>query len=316
MPIKETERDYHRPVMPDEVMDYLGVVPGGIYVDCTAGGGGHLSRILEASGGQGRVVAIDRDGDAIARLEKLCGTHRNLEVVKDNFRELPKILKVLGIDRINGCLMDLGVSSHQLDTPERGFSFMKDGPLDMRMDRESGLSAKDLVNCSSEERLASILRVNGEERYARRIAGGIVRARALKPLATTADLVEVVKASVPRKAWPKDTHVATRTFQALRIEVNFELECLEEAIRSAAECLETGGRLVVITFHSLEDRIVKRTFRDMTGRCICPPGFPVCRCFRPKTVKVLTTKSVQAGEMEMGDNPRSRSARLRACERI
>lgn len=264
----------------------------------------------------GKAIAIDRDSDAVVRLRELCETHQNLEVVKGDFMDLSRILKDLDMKGLNGCLMDLGVSSYQLDTPERGFSFMKEGPLDMRMDREAGLTAADLVNSSSEERLASILRVNGEERYAGRIAAGIARSRLREPIATTADLVEVVKASVPRKAWPGNIHVATRTFQALRIEVNSELEHLEEAIRSAAECLESGGRLVVLTFHSLEDRIVKRTMRDMTGKCVCPSGFPVCRCNRPQVVKLLTSRAVQPGEGEKSENPRSRSAKLRACERI
>ncbi|MFZ0216657.1 MAG: 16S rRNA (cytosine(1402)-N(4))-methyltransferase RsmH [Candidatus Dormiibacterota bacterium] len=292
-------------------MDLLAPAPGATIVDGTLGAAGH-TRALLATLGEGRLVGIDRDPRAIARGFEI-GDPR-LTLVEGNFGDLGTILDRLGIGAIDGVLLDLGFSSDQLDAPERGFSFRAEGPLDMRLDQDGGdPTAADLVNQLTERDLAGIIWRYGEERWARRIAQRIVERR---PLRTTTELADLIAGAIPRGAWPKGIHPATRTFQALRIEVNDELASLERGLGAAIERLRAGGRIVVISFHSLEDGIVKRRFRDETRDCICPPEQPQCTCEHRRRLRILTRKPVQPAPDEIMANPRSRSARLRAAERL
>ena len=308
---------HHLSVMADEVIRFLAPKPGGIYVDGTIGGAGHAARILEASSPGGMLIGFDRDAEALRAAEaRLCPFAGRVRLVQGNFTGVEEALTASGIERIDGILLDLGVSSHQLDSGERGFSFQKDAPLDMRMDRDSGATAAELVNTLPEMDLARIIRDFGEERWARRIAAFIVNARMEAPIETTLRLVDIIKGAIPRGAWEERLHPATRTFQALRIAVNDELASLEKGLDLGIKMLNRGGRSVVISFHSLEDRIVKQSFRRLAGRCTCPKGLPYCVCGNTPLLRVLTGRPVMAGEAEVEANPRARSARLRAAERL
>lgn len=303
----------HKSVLLNEAVEALTVKKDGIYVDVTAGGGGHSSNILKKLGGTGRLVAVDRDPDAAAVLTKRFENEKNATVVNDVFDNIKNILSRNNIEGVDGILADLGVSSYQLDSAERGFSFHKDAPLDMRMSK-SGYSAADAVNNLSEEQLREIIRSYGEEKYAGSIAKNIVKEREKKKIETTFELCDIISASMPAKA-KRDGHPARRTFQALRIYVNRELEMLPGALRDMFDCLNSGGVLAVITFHSLEDRIVKNTFAEFCRGCICPPEFPVCVCGK-KPKGEITVRSMQPSEEEIQENPRSRSARLRAVRKL
>ena len=305
------ESGYHRPVLLDETIEALNIRPDGIYLDGTAGGGGHSFAIASRLT-TGRLISLDRDPDAIAeagaRLKGLPAT-----VVQSNFSEMDKVLCSLGIDRVDGILLDIGVSSHQLDTAARGFSYHADAPLDMRMS-QSGRSAADLVNEYSEQELTKIFFEYGEEKFSRGIARAIVRERAAAPILTTLQLADIIRDAVPAAA-RRDGHPARRVFQALRIAVNGELDHLSAALDVAFDCLNDGGRIAVITFHSLEDRIVKQRFTSWRQGCTCPKDFPVCVCGRtPAAVPVGKPQEASAKELE--ENPRSRSAKLRCVERV
>lgn len=302
----------HIPVLFNETIDALNVRPDGIYVDCTAGGGGHCAAVAERLT-TGRIIAIDQDPEAVANLQERFKNNGRVTIVHDNFVNISSILENLGIDGVDGIMADLGVSSHQLDTDERGFSFHKDAPLDMRMSME-GMSAADLVNTAAQSKLQKIIYTYGEEKFAPSIARNIVKAREKKPIETTFELVDIIKASMPMKA-KRDGHPARKTFQALRIEVNGELEKLERALDDMFEELKPSGRIAIITFHSLEDRIVKKKFNKFCEGCICPPEFPVCVCGRKPRGK-LPFKSKAPTENEVGENFRAHSARLRAIEKI
>lgn len=302
----------HIPVLFNETIDALNVRPDGIYVDCTAGGGGHCAAVAERLT-TGRIIAIDQDPEAVANLQERFKNNGRVTIVHDNFVNISSILENLGIDGVDGIMADLGVSSHQLDTDERGFSFHKDAPLDMRMSME-GMSAADLVNTASQSELQKIIYTYGEEKFAPSIARNIVKAREKKPIETTFELVDIIKASMPMKA-KRDGHPARKTFQALRIEVNGELEKLERALDDMFEALNPSGRIAIITFHSLEDRIVKKKFNKFCEGCICPPEFPVCVCGRKPRGK-LPFKSKAPTENEVWENFRAHSARLRAIEKI
>lgn len=304
---------FHKSVMLNECIDMLGIKSDGIYVDGTVGGAGHSLEIAKRLGENGRLIAFDRDPDAIAAAtERLKGY--NAAVVKSNFSQMKNVLSEMNIDGVDGILLDLGVSSHQLDKGERGFSYHTDAALDMRMSQE-GTSAADIVNTYSRDELAKILFEYGEEKFAWRIAEGIVAARAVKPLETTGELAEIVKENVPAKV-RREKNPCKKTFQAIRIAVNGELDHLSEGLDAAFELLKPGGRLAVITFHSLEDRMVKQKFASLCKGCICNPDFPQCICGRTPEAKLVNRKPIEAGEEELEENNRSRSARLRVLERI
>lgn len=303
----------HVSVLLQESVDALEIQPDGVYVDCTAGGGGHAAAVLQRLSPQGRMVLIDRDPDAVAVLHERFDGDSRVTIVHDNFVNIREILNGLSVRAIDGAVADLGVSSHQLDTPERGFSFHRDAPLDMRMSR-TGRTAADLVNTATRQELAAILRRYGEEPYAAAIASAIVREREKQPITTTLQLANVISSSVPA-SYRRRGHPARRTFQALRIEVNAELESLREALPQLFEVLKPGGVLAVITFHSLEDRIVKEYFQTLRQGCTCPPDFPVCVCGnKPKAV--VKSRGVKAGEAEVEENNRSRSAKLRVAKKL
>ncbi len=302
---------HHIPVLFNETIDSLNIVPGGVYVDCTAGGGGHSSAILERLG-EGRLIAVDRDPEAIATLGARFDGDPRVTLVHDNFFNIKAILSSLGIEQVNGVLADLGVSSHQLDEPARGFSFHHDAPLDMRMSLE-GMSAADAVNDLPQHELQRIIYEYGEEKFAPAISRAIVRAREQKRIETTLELAEIIKSAMPAAA-KRDGHPARRTFQAIRIYINGELDGLSQAVTDMFDCLDKGGRVSIITFHSLEDRIVKQAFAQLAKGCICPRNFPVCVCGRVPQAKVL--KAVAPSEAETAENPRSRSARLRTAEKL
>jgi 16S rRNA (cytosine1402-N4)-methyltransferase len=297
-------------------MSALSVREGGVYADCTSGGGGHSSEIARRMGKTGRLICLDRDDEAIAACSRrLSEVTENFTMVKSNFEYLGGVLDDLGIEAVDGVLWDLGVSSRQLDAPERGFSYMADAPLDMRMDTKSPVTAADVVNGYDAARLAKVIREYGEEKFANIIAQKIAERRASHPIETTGELVEVIREAIPKKAQKSEAqHPAKRTFQAIRIEVNGELDAIEPSIRAAVDRLRPGGRAAVISFHSLEDRIVKRLFRELENPCTCPPDFPVCVCGKKPLVKVL--KDVTASEAELEANPRARSARLRVAEKL
>lgn len=298
---------YHRPVLLEQTLDALAVRPDGVYLDGTAGGGGHAFAIASRLT-TGRLIALDRDPDAVEEASRrLAGLPA--EVVLSNFTHMDEVLAARGITEVDGILLDIGVSSHQLDDADRGFSYHKDAPLDMRMS-QSGTSAADLVNSLPEDELASIFRRYGEEKFARPIARAVVREREREPIATTLRLADIVRQAVPA-AYRRDGHPARRVFQALRIAVNGELDCLSAALDTAFDCLGTGGRLAVITFHSLEDGIVKRRFGEWRQGCICPPDCPVCICGRTPAGELALRRPAEATPEELAENPRSRSARLR-----
>ena len=297
-------------------MDALAIKPDGIYVDGTAGGGGHSYEIAKRLD-KGLLIAIDQDEAAIkAASAKLAPLGERARVVRSNFRPVSDVLDMLEIERIDGILLDLGVSSYQLDTPERGFSYMADAPLDMRMDARAEKTAYDVVNGYSEFDLRRILFDYGEEKFAPRIASRIVQARADKPIETTGELTALIKAAIPAAARDGGHHPAKRSFQAIRIEVNAELDVIRPALEAAMRRLNKGGRMAVITFHSLEDRIVKQTFADMASGCTCPRGLPVCVCGKTPSVKVISKKPILPDAEELEHNPRSRSAKLRVAEKL
>lgn len=303
----------HRPVLLDETLNALAVKPDGIYVDGTAGGGGHSSEILKGLD-SGRLICIDQDPDAIEALnERFSGCGR-VSIVKSNFSQIPDVLSELGVGKVDGVLLDIGVSSHQLDTAERGFSYHYDAPLDMRMS-QSGPTAAELVNTMPYAELVKILNNYGEERFAKNIARAIERERELEPITTTLRLAEIVKSAYPASK-RHGKHPARKTFQALRIAVNGELDRLSEGLDNAFDVLKPGGRLAVITFHSVEDRIVKQRMAKWMQGCTCPKDFPVCVCGKTPNARLVLKKPATASQQELEENPRSRSAKLRCCEKI
>ena len=307
----------HKSVLLEECMEALAIRPDGVYVDGTAGGAGHSSAIAARLSETGRLIALDQDETAVAvATERLSVFGDRARVVRSNFCELDAVCKTLGIEHIDGLLLDLGVSSYQLDTAERGFSYQADAPLDMRMDVRNPLTARTVVNEYSEDRIRKILFEYGEERFSSRIASNIIREREKAPIETTGELVEIIKRSIPSAARDGGHHPAKRSFQALRIEVNAELDVIAPAIRSAVRLLNPGGRVAIITFHSLEDRIVKQTFAGLAEGCTCPKNFPVCVCGKQPEVKVVSRKPILPSQEELEVNPRSRSAKLRVAEKI
>lgn len=306
----------HKSVMPAVVMAFLSPVPGGLYLDGTVGAGGHARLILEAASPDGRLIGLDRDPEALAKAAEVLAPFGDRAVLRHgNFSEAEEILAELGVDGLDGMLLDLGVSSYQLDAPGRGFSFRADAPLDMRMDPTTGITAAEVLEGAGAEELARIFREYGEERYARRIARRIVDIRREHPLETTRQLAELVRETVPGGMIPSRIHPATRVFQALRIHVNGELEHVSRGVSRGIDLLKPEGRLVVISFHSLEDRIVKRIFQEEATGCICPPRLPMCVCNKTPRVELLARKAVRAAAEEVEANPRARSAVLRAVRR-
>jgi 16S rRNA (cytosine1402-N4)-methyltransferase len=306
----------HYSVMLKEVLEGLKVLPDGIYVDGTLGGAGHAKAVIEGLEG-GVLIGIDQDQEALAYARDLLKPYKGRFIlVHDNFSNIAPILTELEIPEVNGILMDLGVSSYQLDTAQRGFSYNHDAPLDMRMDQTASLTAAEVVNEYSLEELNHVIMTYGEERWAQRIATFIVTQREIKPIETTFELVEVIKKAVPKGARRDGPHPAKRTFQAIRIEVNNELGIIQKAIEDGVDRLAPGGRIALITFHSLEDRLVKNTFKELSLDCICPPEAPVCTCNHRAKVRIVTKKPIQPGMKELEFNPRSRSAKLRIAERI
>jgi len=304
----------HCSVLLDECIEALNIKPDGIYVDCTLGGGGHSLEIAKRLTGGGILIGIDRDSNALAYAGTVLAEFaEHVKLIKGNSFDIRQILDELGIDKVDGVLADLGVSSHQLDEPSRGFSYMHDAPLDMRMDETAEFSAYDVVNTYSEAGLTQLIFAYGEERFARRIASLIVKQR---PINTTLELVAIIKQAIPAKARESGQHPAKRTFQAIRIEVNGEIETLGQAIEDMAMALKPQGRIAVISFHSLEDRAVKTTFRKLEGGCTCPREFPQCVCNNPQTLKSITRKPITSTESELEANHRARSAKLRVAERI
>ncbi len=307
----------HRSVLLTECMDGLDIKPDGIYVDGTAGGAGHSSEIAKRLSNEGMLIAIDQDETAVAvatqRLEQLM---KNTKVVRSNFCQIASVCKELGVDGIDGVLLDLGVSSYQLDTAERGFSYSADAPLDMRMDNRKSLSAYEVVNGYSEQQLKKILFEYGEERYAPQIASAIVKQREKAPIKTTVELSDIIKYAMPPAAREGGHHPAKRSFQAIRIEVNGELDVIEPAIRDAVSMLNKGGRIAIITFHSLEDRIVKQAYASLASGCTCPKDFPICVCGNKPKIKLVNRKPILPSREELEENPRSRSAKLRVAEKL
>lgn len=305
----------HVPVLFQETIESLNIKPNGIYIDGTAGGGGHSEAIAKRLGSEGTLLAIDQDPDAILAVKKRLGDYPNVLVLQGNFSQMVTLAEECGFQGVDGILMDIGVSSHQLDTAERGFSYHQDAPLDMRMSQK-GTSAADLVNTLSWQELARLLSQYGEEKSAVRIAKGIVAAREECPITTTLQLAEVVRQSVPAAVRREPGHPARKTFQALRIQVNGELDRLSEGLDAAFSLLNKGGRLAVITFHSLEDRIVKKRMARWCQGCVCPPDFPVCVCGKTPQAELLYKRGLSPSEEELKENPRSRSSRLRVCIKL
>ena len=305
----------HYSVLLLESVDFLKIKPDGIYLDATLGGGGHSYEIL--SRGAGKLIGIDQDREAIAAATKRLEEFSDKVItVNRNFSEVKSILEDLGIDNVDGAVMDLGVSSYQLDNAERGFSYMHDAPLDMRMNRDNPLNAYDVVNSYSEEELRNIFYEYGEEKWSARIAKFIVERRENNPIKTTGELSDIIKAAIPKAARMDGGHPAKRVFQAIRIEVNGELRILKQAVCDFVDVLKPGGVLSIITFHSLEDRIVKKTFQELAKGCTCPKSFPVCVCGKTPQVKILTGKPVLPSEAELDENSRSKSAKLRAVVKL
>lgn len=307
----------HVPVMLGECLDGLKIKADGVYVDGTVGGGGHSSEIVKRLSDKGRLICFDKDEDALkASGARLADFKDRVTFVHDDYKNMPERLDTMGVGKVDGILLDLGVSSYQLDNAERGFSYMKDAPLDMRMDRSQRVSAYEVVNTYGEDEIAKILFDYGEEKLARAIARKIVNRRSEKPIKTTLELAKIVEDTYPAKTRWKYGHPAKRTFQAIRIEVNDELSSLGEAITAMARRLENGGRMAVITFHSLEDRIVKTAFKELSLACTCPPDFPVCVCGKVQEVELVNKKPIVASEKELDENPRSQSAKLRIVEKL
>lgn len=308
---------HHISILREACLDGLQIRPDGVYVDATMGGAGHSHAIAERLSAQGRLICIDRDDQAIANAQqRLADVRERVSIIKSDFRELDKVLAQAGASGADGILFDLGVSSPQLDEAERGFSYMKDAPLDMRMDRQQELTAYEVVNHWDRAEIRRILFEYGEERYAPLIAAAIERERAIQPIKTTLQLSELIRSAMPAKALREPQHPAKRSFQAIRIAVNDELAAVAEAMDKAIEVLHPGGRVAVITFHSLEDRIVKNCFRMAAQGCTCPKEFPVCVCGKKPRVKLITRKPILADAKELDENPRARSAKLRVCEKI
>lgn len=306
----------HKSVLLYETVDSLNIRPDGIYVDGTLGGGGHAYEVCRRLGEHGRLIGIDQDADAIAAATKRLEPFADkVTVVRSNYENIASVLHELGIEKVDGIYLDLGVSSYQLDTASRGFTYREDAPLDMRMDQRNTQTAADIVNTYSEMELYRIIRDYGEDRFAKNIAKHIVRQRQEKPYETTGELIETIKAAIPAKIRATGGHPAKRTFQAIRIELNHELDVLNCSIDTMIDLLNPGGRLSIITFHSLEDRIVKKRFRDNENPCICPPEFPVCVCGRKSKGTVITRKPIVPGEEELEYNKRSKSSKLRVFER-
>lgn len=306
----------HTSVLLYETVGSLNIIPGGCYVDGTLGGAGHAFEVCKRLG-NGRLIGIDQDGDAIAAaLARLAPFQDKVTIVRDNYCNIVRVLQELGIEKVDGIYLDLGVSSWQLDERSRGFTYREDAPLDMRMDQRKSRTAADIVNTYSEEDLTRIIRDYGEDRFARNIAKHIVRERERDPIVTTVRLAEIIKGAIPAKVRATGGHPAKRTFQAIRIELNGELTVLEESIDGMIDLLNPGGRLSIITFHSLEDRIVKNRFRLNEHPCTCPPDFPVCVCGKKSKGRVVTRKPILPSEEEMRENSRSKSAKLRVFERI
>ncbi len=312
----ETNVFSHKPVLLSECIEGLCIRPGYTYVDCTTGGGGHSYEIAKRLSGDARLICLDRDTDALsAAHEKLNDYLDRITFVHTNFSDIGSVLSDLHIENLGGVLADLGCSSYQFDTPERGFSYMHNAPLDMRMDTDSGLTAYDVVNTYEEAALQRILYEYGEEKFAPKIAREIVKAREAKPIETTFELVELIKWAMPTAAKIGGPHPAKRTFQAIRIEVNHELDAISPTLKAAAEHMVSGGRIAVISFHSLEDRCVKNTFAELSKGCTCPRDFPVCVCGKKPIVNLITKKPILPSDEELDENPRARSAKLRIAEK-
>ncbi len=306
----------HISVLLNECLEGLNIKKDGKYVDCTLGGAGHSSQIIKRLDKDGLLIGIDQDKDALKAASKRLEQYNNKILVHNNFYNIGEIIDSLNIGNVDGILMDLGVSSYQLDEGERGFSYMQDAPLDMRMNRDNEFSAYNVINEYSEEELFKIIKDYGEEKFAKRIANFIVERRSEGPINTTLELVDIIKSAIPAKARREGPHPAKRTFQAIRIEVNGELRILNKAIEDGVERLNKGGRMAIITFHSLEDRIVKLKFRDLANPCKCPKEFPICVCGKKPTVKLVSRKAIEPSKEEVTENPRSRSAKLRVIEKL
>ena len=305
----------HKSVLLNETIDGLNIKPDGIYVDGTLGGGGHAYEVCRRLGEKGSIVGIDQDAEAIeAASARLNDFGEKVTIVRSNYCDMKSKLHELGIDKVDGIVLDLGVSSYQLDTAERGFSYREDAPLDMRMDTRQKMTARDIVNDYTEADLYRVIRDYGEDKFAKNIAKHIVQARAVKPVETTAELSEIIRASIPMKFQKKSGHPAKRTFQAIRIELNRELDVLRDSLDDMIDLLNPGGRLCIITFHSLEDRIVKSAFRKNENPCTCPPDFPVCVCGKKSKGSIITKKPILPSEEELEYNSRSKSAKLRIFE--
>ncbi|MEA5048845.1 MAG: 16S rRNA (cytosine(1402)-N(4))-methyltransferase RsmH [Eubacteriales bacterium] len=308
---------HHIPVLLSEVLTLLAPERGGTFLDGTLGGGGHAEAVLRRLPESGRLIGIDRDWEAVrAAKDRLSGYGDRFTALHGNFFQMKELLSGIGIGEVNGILLDLGVSSYQLDTPERGFSYKNDAPLDMRMDTTAPLTAREIVNTYSQEALANVLWEYGEERFSRRIAERICRLREQYPIENTLQLADIVREAIPAKYRNEPQHPARRTFQALRIEVNGELKELDAAVEQACDLLQKGGRLCIITFHSLEDRIVKQAFRRFENPCTCPPSAPICICGKVPKAKILTKKPLTASDEEAAENSRSNCAKLRCIEKI
>ena len=306
----------HKSILLNECMEGLSIKEDGIYVDGTLGGGGHSFHILERLGERGRLIGIDQDEDAIkAATKRLEALANKVTIVRDNYEHFQTILSTLSIPKVDGILLDLGVSSYQFDEADRGFSYRFDAPLDMRMDRRQDFTAKDLINNYSEQELYHIIRDYGEDKFARNIAKHIVKEREKKPIETTFELSEIISHAIPMKMRVQGGHPAKKTFQAVRIALNRELEVLEESIEGMIKAVKPEGRLCIISFHSLEDRIVKKAFRTAEDPCICPKDFPICTCGRKSLGRVISKKAIIPSDLEMEENPRARSAKLRIFER-
>lgn len=308
----------HKSVLLEETIESLNIKPDGIYVDGTLGGAGHALEVCKKLSENGRFIGIDQDEDAIKAATERLSIYKDkvkIDIVKSNYHEIREVLKSLDIERVDGILLDIGVSSYQIDTVERGFTYKEDAPLDMRMDKNSSISAKDIVNNYSEMELFRIIKDYGEDKFAKNIAKHIVLRRSEKPFETTGELIEAIKAAIPAKVRAGGGHPAKKTFQAIRIEVNKELEVLEDSIANMIELLNDKGRLSIITFHSLEDRIVKNKFRDNENPCVCPPNFPVCVCGKVSKGRVITRKPIVPGDEELNYNKRAKSSKLRVFER-
>lgn len=306
----------HVSVLLNECIEALDIKENGVYVDCTLGGAGHSYHILKHLCKDGTLIGIDQDKDALAAAKERLKDFDNVKYVHSNFYNIDSVLNELEFEKVDGILMDLGVSSYQLDEASRGFSYMQDAPLDMRMNRDNDFSAFDIVNHYSEEDLYKIIKDYGEERFAKRIANFIVNRRAEKPIETTFELVDIIKAAIPAKMRREGPHPAKRTFQAIRIEVNSELKILNKTIEDGVNRLNKGGRMAIITFHSLEDRIVKLKFRELENPCTCPKEFPMCICGKTPLVKNISKKGIAPTEKEIEENPRSRSAKVRIIEKL